>query len=391
MSYPGSKNEPGKALLSLASWADRDEPGSGRRPGQSAGDASALDRQMNALLAGLAQPAQATRAELPAQRPASSGRSVADLLRGRSNRLAREPEIPIAMESKAQEIAPPAMPEPARLNIVGIIKARKSAGKAQPESVVVSPETKAAPAREKSERGLVGTLAGLLKRKSSPRAQPAAEFASPLPRAPRARAHVDAALSAPAPEKPVEKPPVAREMPVAAPRCETLRRPVPPISQPQPAHPVAVHAPAPYAPPPQHDAPPQPYAPPAMPHPMPPFHPAMPAPMPAAMPQPASAHFYWPQPVMPQPWPYPPQAAWPMPAPAFQADAAMPAPQQPAPMAAAPAPLSPANDASPHTEPVVRPASHPMTAEIDAVRDQLRTFGEALRALHRARESRRIG
>ena len=80
-----------------------------------------------------------------------------------------------------------------------------------------------------------------------------------------------------------------------------------------------------------------------------------------------------------------------MPAPAVQSDAAMPAPQQPAPMAAAPAPLSPANDTSPHAEPVVRPASHPMTAEIDAVRDQLRTFGEALRALHRARESRRIG
>jgi len=177
------------------------------------------------------------------------------------------------------------------------------------------------------------------------------------------------------------------------------RQPAPIAQAPMPAYPVAPAASA---------APAQ-----VMPVAAPAFYPAMP--MPAPM-QPAP-QFYWPQPMMPQPVYYAqPPVAWPAPMPVPMAvpvaapvpapmQAAMPAaqPQMSAPASAAP-PAVPAPETAPRHDaandavpppvqerplPAARP--DPLTAEIDGVREQLRAFGDSLRALHRTRAARRIG
>lgn len=225
-------------------------------------------------------------------------------------------------------------------------------------------------------------------------------------------APASASTLAPASAPPAQPEPVARAMPEPSLRhspapppsalpSPALRHPAP--AAPAPAPPPAA-ASAPVAPGPMPAVPVAPHWHPAMPlQPLQPFYPAMP------MAQPASAHFYWPQPAMPPHWAYapPPPPAWQAPPPpAWQTQAppewqapplpaaALPvAPPQPAPAEALPpdAAPHPMPQASPPPQPRAEREPDPMTAEIDEVRERLRAFGETLHELRRTRVMPRAG
>jgi hypothetical protein len=426
---PNSKDLRG--LLSLANWKEAEEES---RPGlagafaarHSAGEAPGKPR-MSPLLAGLAQ-----RPEAKPHRSASAGPSVADLLRRRGEGLAREPQIPGAATPAAPEIPPrrSSSPKPGREGSRGreiseaqagedmrsiLRRAGRSSDEARDERTRM-PASRMDKAQPKQGRGIMGKIAGLVRRE--PKADAAAVSDTPpfrrpglsrenpqageLPRmsdliarkTPResrlppppefagARSPADTRPSAtPVPRSGVAQPPspqlqsslqpaVAPSQPSAS--LHGQQQPLPPA--PMPVYPAMAMAAS---------SPVMPFAAPSA------FYPAMPAPMQ----HPASAHFYWPQQLMPQPMFYaPPQAAWPMPMPAAAPQMAEPAlPPRPAAVAEPPVRPSAANDMLPQPVQVPVPPPDPLTAEIDDVREQLRAFGDTLRALHRTRASRQIG
>ncbi len=384
-----NSDERGGSLLSLASWT---EPPPEQPPGP-------LVSPLLSSLASAPEPA-AWPPVSDTHHSEPSAPSVADLLRRRSRELADRPAGQPVGEAAAAR--PVEEPRSKRLKLPRADRG-KEALRRPPEQSHVPPSDPGAmgtlpaskPGKGRSgstPRGggagrVIDTLIGILRQPRKP-ATAIENPPPPVPRSARLRLPRNAAaalpaagntgrdVSAMAPEVPRNRSP--RDWsPNRSPQAsgEAMRDEHMPASMPS----ASAHAPAP---PPVHAHSMQ--ASPAWPPAMagqtfaPSYFPAMPS----ALMHPASAHFYWPQPaVAPQPVAWQPQLA---PAVPWASAAVAHVRQMPEPMR----PYA-ATDVSSLEQPA--PASHPLTAEIDEVRDRLRAFGDSLRELRRTRSARRIG
>lgn len=383
-----NQDERGRSLLSLASW--REPEARSHRP----------EPEESPLLAGLArapepaawQPAPDTRHSEP------SAPSIADLLRRRSRELADRPAI--QPDEDVADARPVEEPRSKRLDIPRVDLANRTPPRGRERASAAPPASGRVdkPGKGKSGSapkggggsGVIATLMAMIRRPA--KAAPAAGKApAPPPRSARLR------LPRKAPDRPSAVPEGAPAAPAAALEVPRNRSPRDwsPNRSPQAMREAAHHERMPaFAPSPAPAQPPvyaasipaAPAWPPAAP--MQPSAPFLFPSMPAPMMQPASAHFYWPQPVQPLPAAWPPPVSVP-PAPASLSPTAA-AVHAPSPQAPGPTQPAAANDAPPY--PVhAPPASDPLTAEIDEVRERLRAFGESLRELRRTRSARHIG